>query len=355
VANTALAQLQARIRDEELAIEEAQPDVAPELAEITRRALAIKPERRFESALEMQQAIERYLRVHAPAIGKDAVRSLMTLQFNDEMMGFRRSLDAYLRAKPNADARRELPGDKPPNTGEAAPANLDPPSLSSSRTVPNSTLRREREDEFVFRRKPLRLATAVAVLLVVAVAGAFALSRSTAKERAADPSLAARSPTSPPSVAGTSVEPPRATGSAVAATQVRLDISVVPKTAVVRLDGRLLKIPHTGSYAVGPEEHELSIAAGGYVAERRTLVFTRDLVVNVQLRAAAGSAPLRSTATPTITAQLAAKSTTTTTPSDGPAQKAAPAARLEPGQDLRSTTPNARSSRQIDEKDPYSP
>jgi serine/threonine protein kinase len=355
VADTALAQIQARIRDEELAIEEARPDVAPELAEITRRALAIKAEDRFASALEMQQAIERYLHVHAPTIGRDAVGALMTLHFNHEMTSFRDSLEAYLRAKPKGDERRELPGDAPPNAGKSAPPSLDPPSLSSSGTVPNGTLRRESEDEFVFRQKPLHLPTALAVLFVAVFAGAFALSRSMTKKRAADPSLAAPVPASAALVVSASVEPARATGTAAAAAEVRLDVSVVPKTAVVRLDGRLLKTPYTGSHAVGPGEHELSIAAGGYVAERRTLVFTRDLDVNVHLRPAHGSAPLRSTATPEIVAQLSPKSTSTTPAPEAPARKASLAPRVEPGQDLRSPASNVRSSRQIDEKDPYSP
>jgi eukaryotic-like serine/threonine-protein kinase len=354
VADTALAQIQARVRGEELAIEEVRPDVAPELAEITRRAVTIDREHRFQSALEMQQALEQYLHLQAPTTGKDAVGALMTLHFNDEMTSFRSSMEAYLRAKSKGDDRRGFQDDQPPSAAEAAPASLEPPSLSSSGTVPNGTLRRESEDEFVFKRKPPRPQTAIAVLFVVVFAAAFAISRAMTK-KPPEPSLAARAAASAPPSASTSVEPAHAPGAAAAVTEVRLDISVVPKTAVVRLDGKSLKLPYSGFHPVGPEEHELTITAGGYVAERRAVVFARDLAVDVHLRPERGNARARSTATLEIAAQRPVKNASTATPPEAPERKATFSPTMEPGQDLRAPTSNTRSNRQIDEKDPYSP
>lgn len=297
VGDTALAQLQARVNDQELAIESVRPDVAPELADITRKALALSAEARFESALQMQQALETYLRTHAPDAGRDSLRALMLQHFEQEMTSFRRSLETYWRSLP------ERGNSEPPRQLEPAPplvASLEPTSLSSSGTLPNGSLNRESENAFVFRSKPLRALPVVAALLALVIAGAFVVHRLSAEK--------------PSAVAAAAPVITRAT-------------------------------PSTLSSALGVPAPSTSAApspASGTQDEVRTT--------------AKGTASRHPATRPTRPATATAAERASSPAPEGqapPARAPEKATALEPGQDLRSKS-NGQSTRPIDEKDPYS-
>lgn len=105
--DTELAVLQARVTNGEPPIEEVWPEVPPELAAISARALAIKPENRYPSALAFQRDLEAYLAKSNPHIGSADVAQLLALSFREE-----RAAQAKL-IRDCVDAARDAPASDP--------------------------------------------------------------------------------------------------------------------------------------------------------------------------------------------------------------------------------------------------
>jgi eukaryotic-like serine/threonine-protein kinase len=77
--------MRAVLKDPVPPLREAAPDVPPELAEVTHRALAFKPEDRFQSALEMSEALERYLTKRSEALSAARIASYVRRLFRAEV------------------------------------------------------------------------------------------------------------------------------------------------------------------------------------------------------------------------------------------------------------------------------
>lgn len=82
--DTDLAVLQARVTNGEPPIEEVWPEVPPELAAISARALAIKPEDRYPTALAFQNELQAYLAKWSPHAGSAEVAKLLGQSFREE-------------------------------------------------------------------------------------------------------------------------------------------------------------------------------------------------------------------------------------------------------------------------------
>ncbi len=82
--DTDLAVLQARVTNGEPPIEEVWPDVPPELAAISARALASKPEDRYSTALAFQNDLQAYLAKWSPHTSSADVAKLLGQSFREE-------------------------------------------------------------------------------------------------------------------------------------------------------------------------------------------------------------------------------------------------------------------------------
>lgn len=96
VGETPVAMIQARVQDSEARLEEAWPGVPPHLAEITRRALAVDPARRFSSAAELLGAIENSALRFDPVESQARIAALVREHFEGEAKAVRRAVEEHL-------------------------------------------------------------------------------------------------------------------------------------------------------------------------------------------------------------------------------------------------------------------
>lgn len=106
------ASIQARLhRDVMPRLSEVVPEVDPELDELVARALAREPDERFQSANEMRQALERYLRRAGHVVREHEVSEVLTVAFHDERSLLRAHIqEAMAEVSTPARAGAELPG-----------------------------------------------------------------------------------------------------------------------------------------------------------------------------------------------------------------------------------------------------
>jgi serine/threonine-protein kinase len=163
--DTAIATIQARVLDMEPDIAQVCPAVAPELAEIVRRALAFDSSLRYPSAAAFRADLQRYLVQTGAAHGERALASRVLEQFEDEMTHLRRAIDSKVRwsipvpSAPSANAAT----DGEPDTISAR--NLD--SLVSGLVRTGPSLRPARSRAFLLYATTALSAAAIMIGLLM--------------------------------------------------------------------------------------------------------------------------------------------------------------------------------------------
>jgi len=109
VGETPVAVIQARVQDTEARLEDVWPDVSPELAEVTRRALAVDPASRFSSAAELLRAIEASTPQFSAAASQARIAALVADHFEDDAKALRRAVEEHLTAHPTASVPAGFP------------------------------------------------------------------------------------------------------------------------------------------------------------------------------------------------------------------------------------------------------
>ncbi|HWA75302.1 MAG TPA: protein kinase [Polyangiaceae bacterium] len=246
--------MRALARAEIPALREAAPDVAPELEAIVTRALQPNPDDRFQTAKEMQLALEEAM----PAtVGMPHSRELATFMhehFGEARKQQKAKLDAA-RRNPNVDL--VLDAYRPPSLGDATlaeplrapdtqqmavPAEIVQPAAVPS-APPNAWKRR-------------RLASASMLVL-----GVLALGYGLYRSRAVKP-----------------------TAAVLAHAPVQFHVLTDPPEAEILLDGKLVG---TGQYQsvqrATSDEHHLQVRAAGHVPKEESLRFDADIVRLIRL------------------------------------------------------------------------
>jgi serine/threonine-protein kinase len=90
------AMLAARIQDTEPPIEQVWPQVPPQLAAITRRALHADPDRRYATALAFQRDLEQYLAQSRRKTGPAAVAALLRPHYEAERAELHRIIEQHV-------------------------------------------------------------------------------------------------------------------------------------------------------------------------------------------------------------------------------------------------------------------
>ncbi|HET9958282.1 MAG TPA: serine/threonine-protein kinase [Polyangiaceae bacterium] len=378
VGDTSMAVIQARLLHAEPNIEDVVADLPPDLVRITRRALAVNPAQRFSSALEMQLALEAYLRRRGFITFRERVTKLMVTHFTDELVALRQLIGDRVGSRGRV-SRSSIP-DRPGAASEVSTQSITPPGASGSVMQIAQAARQAR------RRW---LAYGITGILATTLGGlgaryfAVGSSNTAANQRAVSTQVvptrisasapaerATPSPDSNPLAAAGSASasgaPTSSAGTpadtANSTRKVQLSITVTPKHALVRVDGKLVSTPFHAPFDVTGEKHTISADAAGFIAEKRVLVLDREVNLNFQLRPSPAegvpeSAPSSGrTASPVASADeqpspAPAEVVTSVSPPPSPA----PPARLEPGEDLRRSPSESQSrkSRGIDPNDPY--
>ena len=96
MGETELARIQARLTDQEPAIESVWPEAPPALVAICHRALAREPDLRYASANEFQQALERYLAGTGTQSGPASLSRFLLKYLNNDRQAQQRLLEDRL-------------------------------------------------------------------------------------------------------------------------------------------------------------------------------------------------------------------------------------------------------------------
>lgn len=240
-------------------VSERRPDVAPELDAIVAKAMAARPEHRFQSARELQLALEDWLVSGSSRTSAADVSEFMRTLFAERIAARKQLIE---------QARR---GELPP-TPVGFEATATPSSPSGPPKVTNSFARNIRTDfaeQGVARTQPeldVSIQTATNVLPLAAtppprsrrplvlggVVGLLAL--------IAAGVAVTRTNTTP--------EPVAVDAGVVAPSTGTLVVEVTPTTAARALDGVPLA---AGPITTSPGRHELSLTAPGFVPLKRTV------------------------------------------------------------------------------------
>ncbi|MGE5786285.1 MAG: serine/threonine protein kinase [Myxococcales bacterium] len=324
---------QARIQGTEMRIEQAAPNTPAPLVNICNRALARYPEKRFQTALEFRQAIERYLQSIKWGDGTELLRSFMHQHFSNDIVEMRRCIDEHLGRSRSNEAR--LVASIGPTSvtrqqdlvGSAGLERAETPMLLTSRIARH------------LRRPIVIVGVSGGVLLTLVLASWLSNSRPDATASPAASNIAA--------AANAAVAPPVVT---VPAGQISVSLAAEPASAELRLDGRRISNPYRAAHGRDQAQHHLTASLAGFETLEKDLSFDQDIYLTVTLdaynrwrkAAAAQRAPLSSPARPASRQEPKAET--------APAAPAAAAAAAKPGDSLLRSK---KSSRDVDDSNPY--
>ena len=249
------------------------PAVPKELDAITLKALERDPDKRFQTAQEMRDALEAFIRASGSYVRDDEIGKLLVSMFSsqrEEVRGQIREYMANLSSGKNivvSASDETMPGATPIVTGPSSPPRLVITESSRSVRAVQSNATRLPESRGS-RRARLAMAIGGTVLVIVAIVSI--------RQRVARP------PTPPLSSAGMS-------GISSAAPMperpsVRLRIQASPSDATLVLDdAELPSNPFTGSFAKDSLEHRVRASRPGYVTETKLVRFDEDVMIDLSL------------------------------------------------------------------------
>ena len=374
---TQLAILQGRIEDSEPPLEKVCPDAHPSLVRITRRALARAPEMRYQTAREFRAALEQYLAAQPKKVGTEDIAAMLRQHFEPDRAELRKLIQTHgrnLTSQSGTQPVLQMPG--APQALAALPA-VELPSDEDTSPIPvdDALLKMSRRGDSIRpgspppgaspsiqplgrlpalsvpfsepypepKRSRAWLGFAAGIVVAAGAAGALFVWRD---KPAANPT--AVTPDNKPATTAPAAAPAAtATAASTASSEkkLKLRITVEPKNAEVRLDGRLLKQnPYVGEVDKDGLEHELSVSADKHRDEKHTLRFDEDIDLELSLESSRGGRRR---------AQIV-RGTRVPAPLPPPVERPdlRPPPKIEPGMDLEAR-PSPRGKSKIDEKDPY--
>ncbi|HNS97150.1 MAG TPA: serine/threonine-protein kinase [Polyangiaceae bacterium] len=240
-------------------IREAVPHIHPELERICMKAIAFRPEDRYQDALEFQSDLDQFILSLGQPIGRKEISAHMMRVFAED------------RAKARALIEANLSAASLTSTDEFSVASLAtasgswPDSSSSSRSGMDRNVEFSVPTELPAARKTKMWAVVVGVggLLLV---GALVIGLNSG-DAATD---------TPPVTASASAEQPVGT--------IHLQVSAQPSLARMFLDGKTLATnPMELTVPKDGEKHVIRAEAPGYVGKAEQIRFDRDQVIQFEL------------------------------------------------------------------------
>jgi serine/threonine-protein kinase len=278
------------------------PDVLPELAAISERALARDRDARYPSAAALRADLERCIDKLGPRTTTEEVgayvrdvfaeqrkelRSVIDRQFAtlDEAPETRRESSSS-RAAPLPEIRASIPPDDdsfPPTRNVRTPSGATPTPLEGrSSTLLGAVLASQAAPPLVAppSRTPLFAALGVAIIAAGAAAGLLAAQKPVAPR--SDPSVASEAPVVS-TVLATATE--RTVPVAPDGSFLRARITVNPAEGRILLDGAPLPAnPFEGKFLKDGAVHRLQFEAAGFLPQSRLAVFDKDVSVDIALQ-----------------------------------------------------------------------
>ncbi|WP_437797248.1 serine/threonine protein kinase [Sorangium sp. So ce693] len=304
----------------------ARPEVPVELARICAKALAHSPGERYSTAAAFRAELDRYAERLEGQVTAEQLGALMRELFASERSEIRAIIDRQLKQlqEHGADAGSAgLAGRAPrlPSLPGRDPLDSDPPAqeegatTGSSPSAPTRPLHRSSAPQATLhavvrtepatavqpapapRRSRLPLVAFAAVIALVGAATLYLKLRDPVQQslHATAPPVQSAPPAPEPSPPR--AEPPSAASSApreeTDASLLRASIKASPASAKIFVDGvELPSNPFDGKLIKDGAAHRIEVSAPGHAAQRRMLVFDRDIELEVTLsHAQRGPAP----------------------------------------------------------------
>ena len=289
--------LQARIRGLETSLAEECPNAPPGLVAICDKALRPRPEDRYQTAQEMQQAVERFLGGRAKAAGESLAR-FMRSQFSDDIGQMQRCLSGYM-GQPRA-----LPSSEPcGNTGVGQARSLTGVSQSgmsgvvvtAGRVLPEPSeasihLLRHPDSSYPvdpsgltfsyatpwYRQGRLLMTLGIGAISLVALTAWLVSPRAVVIQSTPLPAVS-------PAVVVRSAALPAPDQAPSASGQVQVSLSAFPSGVVMRLDGRRISNPYNAVHGSDRIPHHVSVTLSGYEAVEEDLAFDRAVTKSYKL------------------------------------------------------------------------
>ncbi len=268
-----LSVLRRRVSGEDPKAHEVVADLPPKLGAICTRAMARLPEDRYQTALELKEALESYLLQAAPPT-ESAIGRFISESFMPERAEMRLQIAEQVR-------RRAQPA--------AFHASVPPAPHESSTSA---TVRDATAEQLAITVQPARARASAALVFggVVAIAIAGIAAAATVSGRHGSPGeggssrvAAAGQPPVRAAASETAAEPAPSPSSAAPA-RVRITMSTTPRSAELVVDGKAIS---GGSFdaEVDPsaEAHRIRVSAPGFSPSEQLVVFDRDVRLNVLL------------------------------------------------------------------------
>jgi serine/threonine protein kinase len=235
------------------------PEVTPALDAIVMRALERNPERRYQTAQEMREALDLYMRSEG-IVNDEELGSLVGSLFKGERAEMRAQIHLHMGS--NASPREQLAAE--PVDGDTvtalAPLPGAPPASRAPVTESARSVRAVHSSQRpVDTRRGLRASVALAVALPLIAAGALFVVGQRATHPDAERTAPARVPPAPSPLA------PRA---------VRLVVTATPTDATLFLDDAELPAnPFVASFPADALEHRVRASRAGFVPDAKLVRF----------------------------------------------------------------------------------
>lgn len=291
----------------------------PALVKIVEKSLAASPADRYESAAAMCADIEDYLRASKIRVSNEDIAKFVHQLFGEKRAQMRKLIErqiAKLREETDGPTsvdsrapvslrsglpriglemttridRAALVGDVDANAG-SAPTSNETRSLVASQTVPDMPAQR-----------PMSFYALLAVGCIAAGVGTFfllgrrqdAINNGQGTQQVETPKTAA-TPTgetipAPMPMPAPAPKPAASAGSAPAQAMMELQITAVPTTATIFVDGsRIPTNPWSGKVPMDGMGHKVSADAKGYKSAGEIVLFSKDTSITLQLTAINGA------------------------------------------------------------------
>jgi serine/threonine-protein kinase len=382
-----VTKIHARVTGSERKLEEIAPDTHEELRRIINKAIALEPDKRYETAALLADDIEHYLEAEGKKPNAKSLSDLITPLFEAERAKMRTLIDQQIQIVQRRGSMRlgDTTGSLPQfgrTTGThsgiksttGGPVDLTESGyldLSGEEALPSletsapSYSKPGAEVDAPATPAPRRGVPRLVVLGVVAAsvaAGLFMALRSGSPEtNARSASAAEHAASTTPALPATSAQPSATAPAAEPAPPkpatdvrpparetVRVHIEVSPATALVTLDGsRLPKLPFTAELVKDGTMHHIQASLAGYETQKIMLPFDAPREMKIVLEEK--SARPRKHASPRVAA-APVPAEPSPPPVVAPEPKKA-SGEVGPGSDLNGAKPRVRTG--IDVHDPY--
>jgi serine/threonine-protein kinase len=249
----------------------ARPEIAPALALIVKKATHSDPQERYQSAVDMQRALEEYAATLVGPSGPRELGKFVAELFKRDRAEIKARIDAQLKLMTNADSEdigmaRVYSEATPLGTSVVQPRHGAGPG--STVTTKGRRVAIPRRDVPPPLRSRAPWIASVAGAALVAVGGWFALRQGPADKATA---IAATVPQVMPAAPVPAV--------------VHLTLAATPASARLFVDGKALGgNPFAGTFPVDSATHSVRAEAAGYAPSSADFVFDQDRAVNLALR-----------------------------------------------------------------------